>query len=507
MQRTPLSPAQQKGYDEVRRHMEKSNVVGLVVRNGCGRTTILEALNETLSGHFIRMADTFEAMKGFHPLQFEESIADVLLQSLSRHDVVVVDDFHVYFDLLEECYANPRPSVLRTALDAVLSWLEGGKKKLVLGLRKDRVVDPLHARCLYAQVPKFEEEDLRVLLTHFAGGEIKDIDFERVRQFVPNLTAHQMRYVSLQLEGNEQEVPMDTEAFLEVLEEHALVSNVKTEEVEEVSMENLKGVDEVIHQLEVDIVVPMERPDLVRDLGLRPKRGVLLYGPPGTGKTTVGRALAHRLRSKFFLIDGTVISGTASFYDRIQRVFHQARNNSPSVIFIDDCDLLFENDEDIGLYRYLLTKLDGLQSKDDALVTVILTAMNIGSLPPALIRSGRVELWLEMSLPDAEARADIIRETLESCPEYLRSVDPVSVAETTDELTGADLKRVVTDAVNLYGFDVAKEKEPAAPIQYFERAVGQLLKYRRQLEKAPAFTAAHRPSSRRARVGFFGSQK
>ncbi len=499
MPNVTLSPSQQKGFDEVIDLLGKSAIAGLVVRNGCGRTTILNELAAHYDGHLIRMADTFDRLKDFHPIQFEESFADLLLKGLSQHETVIVDDLHIYFDLLEECYSNPRPSVLRAAFDAVLRYLEGSEKRLILGLRQDIIVDPLQARCLFARMPKFSEEDIAFLFKRFAGDQVEHLDFERIHRYVPNLTAHQMRYISLQLEA---EALKDTETFLNLMEQKALVSNVKTEEVDEVTMDRLKGVEDVIQQMEVDIVVPMERPDLVRDLGLRPKRGVLLYGPPGTGKTTVGRALAHRLRSKFFLIDGTVISGTASFYERIQRVFQLARDNSPSIIFIDDCDLLFENDEDTGLYRYLLTKLDGLQSKNDALVTVILTAMNIGSLPPALIRSGRVELWLEMKSPNAEARTAIIRDALEQCPEYLREVDPAGVASQTKELTGADLKRIVTDAINLYGFDVAKEKELQTPLAYFEQAVSQLQKYRRQLEKAPAFTAAHRPSAKRARIGF-----
>src|ERR1041384_5659661 len=83
------------------------------------------------------------------------------------------------------------------------------------------------------------------------------------------------------------------------------------------------------------IVLPLENDELATRLQLKPKRGVLLVGPPGTGKTTVGRALAHRLKSKFFLIDGTFISGTRDFYERVHHVFEAAKQNAPSIIFID----------------------------------------------------------------------------------------------------------------------------------------------------------------------------
>ncbi len=182
----------------------------------------------------------------------------------------------------------------------------------------------------------------------------------------------------------------------------------------------------------------------------------MLYGPPGTGKTTVGRALAHRLRGKFFLIDGTFIAGTNNFYDRVHQVFEAAKDNAPSVIFIDDADTIFEDGEERGLYRYLLTMLDGLESESAGRICVMMTAMNVGNLPAALTRSGRVELWLEMKLPDGEARTVILRQRIAELPDELQKVDLVALKSATEGFTGADLKRLIDDGKAIYAYNKAK---------------------------------------------------
>src|SRR5207253_471199 len=199
-------------------------------------------------------------------------------------------------------------------------------------------------------------------------------------------------------------------------------------------LSDLKGIDEVIRSLEANIIVPLENDELAAELGLKPKRGVLLAGPPGTGKTTVGRALAHRLKSKFFLLDGTFISGACDFYERVHQLFERAKQNAPSVLFIDDSDVLFEDREyhGVGLYRYLLTLLDGLESETAGRVCVMMTVMDVGALPPALVRSGRVELWLQMNLPDEAARAAILRRHLAGLPASIGPVHEPRLARATD---------------------------------------------------------------------------
>ena len=285
------------------------------------------------------------------------------------------------------------------------------------------------------------------------------------------MNAHQLKAACQRLA--KEDTAVTTEQFIDYLRANQLFSNVDLGEVQPANLHDLKGVDDVIRSLEANIIVPLENGELAAELNLKPKRGVLLAGPPGTGKTTIGRALAHRLKSKFFLLDGTFIAGTRDFYEKVHALFQKAKQNAPSILFIDDSDVLFENREEHGpgLYRYLLTLLDGLESETAGRVCVMMTVMDVGGLPPALVRSGRVELWLDMRLPDEVARHAILSQHLGNLPASLTGVDVPQLAAATNSFSGADLKRLAEDGKALFAYDKARGQPRKQSTDYFLAAV------------------------------------
>jgi SpoVK/Ycf46/Vps4 family AAA+-type ATPase len=340
--------------------------------------------------------------------------------------------------------------LLNVALNALLNYVIQVDKQLIV---TSMGCAPAHVeqRACAATVPKFEPEDYAFLCQRMLlPGAAERLYYAKIHRYAANLNAYQLHFACTWLTRYNR---VDTEQFITYLREHHLASNVDLQEVQPVDIRDLKGVDDILQSLEANIVIPLENDELAQELNLRPKRGVLLAGPPGTGKTTIGRALAHRLKSKFFLIDGTVVAGTAEFYVRIQQIFQAAQQNAPCVVFIDDTDVIFEQGEEFGLYRYLLTMLDGLESESNSQVCVMMTAMNIGNLPPALVRSGRIELWLETRLPDGDARREILCTHVLGLPEALGAIDVERLATATDGLTGADIKRLAEDAKTLYAYD------------------------------------------------------
>ena len=477
-----LTPCQQKIADQVLvaagRRVEQ---IVLKIDCGLGRTTILRSIHQSQPRGASALVEVNKLMKSLmssRAMPMEESFLDLCLGELAQtNSLLLIDDLHLLMRVSDSCY-YPRENLLDLALCSLMHAASDQGVCVVFGL-EENVPLSLCTRAHRLRLRSLGAPDYQVLCESYLG-RCDAVDYERVHHFAPKLNGSQLRNACLWLR-EEVRAGLDTDGFVGHLQQQNLVSNVEIQEVERVDWSDLKGMDELVLELEAKIALPLENAELATSLKLKPKRGVLLAGPPGTGKTTVGKALAHRLKSKFFLLDGTVVADGGDFYEKADALFEAARNNAPSILFIDDADVIFENSGNRGFYRYMLTLLDGLEGGGtSARVCVMMTAMDPSTLPAALLRSGRIELWLETRLPDEDARRSIVAAQLEGLPEKLAScIDVVRIARATRSFTGADLKSMVEDGKLLYAYDEANGCVRSPVESYFLSAAARIRSKRR----------------------------
>ncbi|HKW09169.1 MAG TPA: ATP-binding protein, partial [Gemmatimonadaceae bacterium] len=486
----PLLPAQSHAVEALERAVAREYVAELAGRPGAGMTTILRTLHERLGGVLLTSRDFIEASAERHPLALDETVYGVIADALRDHAAVIVDDFH-FIAMVSCCsHSYPRQNFLGAPMVALAKMARDAGKPLVVSSERFGV-NGLSGRVPRIQIPAFTIDDYAALCTaHLGDDRTRALDVKKIHRFAPKLNACQLRDTCVALRD---EQTLDTDVFIAYLREHHMASNVNLDVVQAVDLKDLKGLDDVLESLEANVILPLENTEVSEELNLKPKRGVLLAGPPGTGKTTIGRALARRLKSKFFLIDGTIVVGTPGFHQHIHHIFEAAKQNAPAIIFIDDTDVVFEGGHETGLYRYLLTMLDGLESASAGRICLMMTAMDVGNLPPALVRSGRIELWLETRLPNAAARAAILADRCIDLSPSIGRIDIPELADASEGLSGADLKRVVDDGKLLFAFARTRGAAMQPATAYFLSAIETVRKNKDQYAAAEARARVRHP--------------
>ena len=182
-----------------------------------------------------------------------------------------------------------------------------------------------------------------------------------------------------------------------------------------ITYEDIGGLKKELQKVREVIELPLKYPELFKRLGIDPPKGVLLHGPPGTGKTLIAKAVANEIGASFFTINGPEIM--SKFYgeseQRLREIFEEAKENSPSIIFIDEIDAIApRRDEVTGeverrVVAQLLTLMDGLEERGQ--VIVIGATNRIEAVDPALRRPGRFDREIEIGVPDREGRFEILQ--------------------------------------------------------------------------------------------------
>ena len=219
-----------------------------------------------------------------------------------------------------------------------------------------------------------------------------------------------------------------------------------------VTFQDVAGIDEVREELE-EIVQFLRSSDHYERLGARIPRGALLVGPPGTGKTLLARAVAGEAGVPFFSMSASefveMFVGVGA--SRVRDLFKQARQSAPCVIFIDEIDAVgrkrnvkvMGNDERDQTLNQLLVELDGFSPRE---AIVVMAATNrVDILDRALLRPGRFDRHITVSLPDRVGREAILRVHTRRVP-LEDDVSLERLSRLTTGMSGADLANLVNEA-------------------------------------------------------------
>ncbi len=250
-------------------------------------------------------------------------------------------------------------------------------------------------------------------------------------------------------------------------------ARLMSDQSEKVTFEDVAGIDEAKEELE-EIVEFLKDPKKFTRLGGRIPKGVLLMGPPGTGKTLLGRAIAGEAGVPFFSISGSdfveMFVGVGA--SRVRDLFVQGKKHAPCIIFIDEIDAVGRHrgaglggghDEREQTLNQLLVEMDGFESNEGV---ILISATNRPDvLDPALLRPGRFDRQVVVSLPDIKGREKILKVHMRKTP-TASNVDSIILAKGTPGFSGADLENLVNEAALL----AAKRNKEKIDMNDFEDA-------------------------------------
>eukprot|EP01061_Rhynchopus_euleeides_P025190 TRINITY_DN4065_c0_g2_i3.p1 TRINITY_DN4065_c0_g2~~TRINITY_DN4065_c0_g2_i3.p1 ORF type:complete len:821 (+),score=428.57 TRINITY_DN4065_c0_g2_i3:184-2463(+) len=223
------------------------------------------------------------------------------------------------------------------------------------------------------------------------------------------------------------------------------------EKASDVGYEDIGGCRKQLAQIREMVELPLRHPQLFKNIGIKPPRGILLYGPPGSGKTLIARAIANETGAFFFLINGPEIMSkmAGESESNLRKAFEEAEKNAPALIFIDEIDSIAPKREkaqgevEKRIVSQLLTLMDGMKARSQVIVLAATNRPN--TIDAALRRFGRFDRELDIGVPDEIGRLEILRIHTKNM-KLDENVDLEAAAKETHGYVGADLAQLCTEA-------------------------------------------------------------
>ncbi len=234
------------------------------------------------------------------------------------------------------------------------------------------------------------------------------------------------------------------------------------------------GLSPIIQEVKEVIELPIKKPQLFENVGIKPPKGILLYGPPGTGKTLLAKAVAHSTDATFIEVVGSelVQKFIGEGAKLVKDIFALARRKAPSIIFIDEIDALAAKRMETGTsgerevsrtFMQLLSEIDGFKHLDN--VKIVAATNRLDILDTAIIRPGRLDRLIEVGLPDEQGRLEILK--VHTAKMNLKRVKLKEIAAQMENFSGAEIHAVCTEA----GYCAIREEREYVTQEDFAQAV------------------------------------
>jgi len=439
---------------------------------GCGKTLLARAVANETDAAFFSVSGP-EIIHKFYG-ESEKHLREIFNQAKQKApSIIFLDEIDSIAPKRENVVGDVEKRVVAQLL-ALLDGMEDRGQIVVVGATNlPNLLDPALRRPgrfdreIVIGIPDSQAR-LQILEIHTRGMPLaEDVGLEKMAEITHGFTGADLealsreaamialRKVIPQIDFDLEMIPYELLADLEVTMDNFLEALKEVEpsgirevftEIPNIRWTDIGGLKEVKRELQEAVEWPMEYADVFKHANVSPIKGILIHGAPGTGKTLLAKAVATESQANFISIKGPqLISKWVGESEKgIREVFKKAKQSSPCVLFLDELDALAParssfSDSHVSerVISQLLTEMDGIEELRGV---VVLAATNrLDLIDPALLRPGRLDLLLEMPVPDESARYDIFNIHTSGKP-LGEDVDLRRLAQMTEGRVGADIE-------------------------------------------------------------------
>jgi len=475
---------------------------------GTGKTLLAKAVAGETEAHFVLLNGP-EIMSKFYG-ESEKKVREIFDDAeKNAPSIIFIDEIDAIAPKREDSNGEVEKRVVSQLLTMMDGLQSRGKVVVIGATNRPEALDPALRRPgrfdreIEVGVPD-KRGRLAILKIHTRGMPLtKDVDLDelagKTHGFVgADISALAKEAAMSVLRRNlnkfnleeDNEVPQELLAELKITKDdfEDALKTVRPSAMREVLVEtpNVKwtdvgGIEPAKMELREAVEWPLKYQSSFERMGIKPPKGVLLYGPPGTGKTLLAKAVAKESESNFIQVKGPELLSmwVGKSEEGVRKIFEKARQVSPCIIFFDEIDSLAGrrgmdhqgNNVTERVLNQLLAEMDGIESLKN--VIVIGATNRPDMLDPALLRPGRFDRIVYVTVPEKEGRLQILTIHTKNMPIKDKEKVITDMAEQTEGYTGADLEGLCREAAMLALREDIETKEITR--KHFEKAMNKVL--------------------------------